>query len=246
MKQIFSMYIIIMLLSASAIHALTGEEILDKMDDNREYKTMTCSAIMEIHINDKVRTKNMKIEGELEGDKSFVEFVNPEDEGTKYLMLDENLWIYFPEENDVVKISGHMLKEGMMGSDVSYEDALEGDLLSEKYDIKIKSEEKFKDMDCWVIELNAKVKKVPYYKRIMYVDKNDFVCWKEEMYAKSGKLLKESSVLEVKKIDGRNFPVKSEVVNKLRKNSKTIFIMSDIKFNVPFEDNYFSMRTLRK
>lgn len=246
MKYIKYLIVSVFVFGIGNVYALTGEEILDKMDDNREYKTMVCNAKMEIHINDEVRTKNMKIEGMLEGDKSFVEFTNPEDEGTKYLMIDENLWIYFPEEEEVVKISGHMLKEGMMGSDVSYEDALEGDLLSDKYDIKIKSEEKYNNMDCWVIELNAKVKKVPYYKRIMYVDKNDFVCWKEEKYAKSGKLLKVSKVLEVQKIDGRNFPVKSEVVNKLRKNSKTIFIMNDLKFNVPFEDGYFSMRTLRK
>lgn len=238
--------ILLSLLFVSGSYALTGEEILNKMDNNREYKTMTCKASMEIHINGKIRVKNMTIEGELEGDKSIVEFTNPEDEGTKYLMLDENLWIYFPEEEDVVKISGHMLKEGMMGSDVSYEDALEGDLLSEKYKITIQGEEKYKDMDCWKILLEAKVKKVPYYKRVMYVDKKDFVCWKEEMYAKSGKLLKESKVLEVKKIGNRNFPVKSEVVNKLRKNSKTVFTMSEIKFDVPFEKDYFSMRTLRK
>lgn len=234
------------LISVSAVSALTGEEILKKMDGNRKYKTMSCKATMDIHIKDKVRQKNMRIEGQLEGDKSIVTFTNPEDEGTKYLMLDESLWIYFPEEEDVVKISGHMLKEGMMGSDVSYEDALEGDLLFEKYNITIKSEEKYKEKDCWVILLEAKVKKVPYYKRIMYVDKTDFVCWKEEMYAKSGKLLKESLVLEVQKIDGRNYPVKSEMVNKLRKNSKTVFTMSELKFDVPFEKGYFSMRTLRK
>ena len=54
-----------------------------------------------------------------------MEFTNPEDRGTRYLKRDKNLWIYFPKEQDTVKISGHLLKEGMMGSDVSYEDALE-------------------------------------------------------------------------------------------------------------------------
>ena len=237
---------IIILLNSINIFALTGEEILEKMDLNRNYKTMTANATMEIHIKEKVRTKLMSIKGMAEGKKSIVEFLNPEDEGTKYLMLDDNLWIYFPEEEDVVKISGHMLKEGMMGSDVSYEDALENDLLSEKYKITATGEEKYKDNDCHVITLEAKIKKVPYYKRVMYVDKKDFVCWKEEMYAKSGKLLKESIVLEVAEIAGRKFPVKSEMINKLRKNSKTIFTMTDIKFDVKFEKDMFTMRNLRK
>lgn len=240
------MITVIILVYLTGIFALTGQEILKKMDFNRDYKTMTANAIMEIHIDDKIRTKSMSIKGMAEGKKSIVEFLNPEDEGTKYLMLDDNLWIYFPEEEDVVKISGHMLKEGMMGSDVSYEDALENDLLSDKYDITITGEEKFMDKDCYVITLEAKVKDAPYYTRIIYVDKVDFVGLKEEMYAKSGKLLKESVVLETAEIAGRKYPVKSEMINKLRKNSKTVFILSDLKFDVIFDKDIFTMRNLRK
>lgn len=238
---------LLILIKISNIFALTGEEILAKMDSHRDYKSITYIGTMEIHVNDKVRTKALKTEA-LGGSetKAIVEFTNPEDEGTKYLMLDKNLWIYFPEEEDVVKISGHMLKEGMMGSDVSYEDALESDALSEKYTITLANEEKLNDRQCYVIVLDAKIKKVPYYKRKMWVDKETFVALKEEMYAKSGKLLKVSTVLETKKIGERNFPIKSEMVNKLRKNSKTVFEMKDIVFDKLMDEAKFSMRYLRR
>lgn len=231
----------------TSISALTGEEILNKMDTHRDYKTITYTGIMKIYINDKVRTKNLKTEA-LNSDetKAIVEFTNPEDEGTKFLMLGKNLWIYFPEEEDVVKISGHLLKEGMMGSDVSYEDALESDALSEKYTITLSDEKKLKGRLCYVIVLNAKVKRVPYYKRKMWVDKETFVALKEEMYAKSGKLLKVANVLETKVIDGKNFPVKTEMVNKLRKNSRTVFEMKEIVFDKPMDEGKFSMRYLRR
>ena len=49
-------------------------------------------------------------------EESFVEFTNPEDKGVRYLKTDKNLWMYFPVEQETVKISGHLLKEGMMGS----------------------------------------------------------------------------------------------------------------------------------
>lgn len=226
--------------------AVTGEEILGHMDDNRDHKTISAHATMEIHIDDKVRTKSMEIKGLTKGTRSIVEFTNPEDDGTKYLMIGDNLWIYFPEEEDVVKISGHMLKEGMMGSDVSYEDALESDKLTEKYDIEIVGEETYNDRPCYVIELDATSRDAPYYRRTMWVDKEMFVAWKEEMYAKSGRLLKVARVLDVKKIGDRHFPVKSEMVNKLRKDSKTIFTMSDIKLDVPMDEKTFSMRYLRR
>ncbi len=247
MKKIITPALIILLYTVTQVLALTGEDILAKMDQHRDYKTITYTGIMSIHVKDKVRIKNLQTEA-LGGDetKALVEFTNPEDEGTKFLMLAKNLWIYFPEEEDVVKISGHMLKEGMMGSDVSYEDALESDALSEKYKITLTGEEKFNDRICFVIVLDAKVKKVPYYKRKMWVDKETFVALKEEMYAKSGKLLKVSNVLETKEIGGRNFAVKVEMVNKLRKNSKTVFEITDVVFDKPMDESKFSMRYLRR
>jgi len=65
------------------------------------------------------------------------------------------------------------------------------------------------------------------------------------MYAKSGRLLKEMNVLKIKQFDGKYFPVESEMVNKLRKNSKTVFMMDDIAFDVDFPDNIFSLRNLQ-
>lgn len=196
--KLISAFIITAFLAVPLL-ALTGEEILEKMDFNRDYKTATSKAVMRITIDGAVRTKNMSMKSIIEGSKSIVEFTNPEDRGTKYLMLDDDLWIYFPDEQDVVKISGHMLKEGMMGSDVSYEDALESDKLSDKYTITLSGEETINNKLCYVVDLEAKVKDVPYYKRKMWVGKDDFVAWKEEMYAKSGKLLKVANVLQTKK-----------------------------------------------
>jgi len=225
----------------------TGDEILKNMDIHKDFTSIEYSAIMTIHIKNKTRSKSLRVLS-INGDetKAVVEFTNPEDEGTKYLMIEKNLWIYFPEEEDVVKISGHMLKEGMMGSDVSYEDALESDVLSKKYTVTLSGEEHINNKDCYILTLNAKVKKVPYDKRKMWVDKNSFVALKEEMYAKSGKLLKVSNVLEMKKINGRNIATKIEMVNVLRKDSKTVFTMENIIFDQPLDENIFTIRYLRK
>jgi outer membrane lipoprotein-sorting protein len=225
----------------------TGYEILKKMDTHKDFTSIEYSAIMEIHIKNKIRTKSLKVLS-LSGDetRAIVEFTNTEDEGTKYLMIAKNLWIYFPEEEDVVKISGHMLKEGMMGSDVSYEDALESDALSDKYTVTLSGEENINSQDCYVLTLDAKVKKVPYYKRKMWVDKNTFVALKEEMYAKSGKMLKVSNVLEMENINGRNIATKVEMVNVLRKDSRTVFTMQNIIFDKPLDEKIFTLRYLRK
>ncbi|MBN1603004.1 MAG: outer membrane lipoprotein-sorting protein [Chitinispirillaceae bacterium] len=165
---------------------------------------------------------------------------------TKYLMIGENLWIYFPSENDIVKISGHLLKDGMMGSDVSYEDALKSDDLHKKYSVSIVGDTTINQRPCYQIVLNGITRNVPYYKRRMSVDKEWFISWRDEMYSKSGKLLKVSMIKDVKKFSDRYFPVKSEIVNMLRKNSKTTFEMENLKFNEIIDESIFSIRHLSR
>jgi outer membrane lipoprotein-sorting protein len=236
----------VMGMMVSLLWAIDGEELLKKMDVNRDWKSIVSTAKMEIILDDETRVKTMEIAGISDGNKSLVRFTNPEDEGTKYLMLGDNLWIYFPEENDVVKISGHMLKEGMMGSDVSYEDALEADKLSEKYAVEITGEKTYEGHDCYLLTLTAKVKDAPYFKRVMWVEKKRFVAWKEESFAKSGRLLKTSRILAVKKVGGMWYPVKVEMVNALRKNSRTVFTTETVEFGKTLADDMFTMRNLRR
>ena len=241
--QIMMLFSVITLTSLS--FALTPDEILSAMDKNRDYGTISYTATMEIHVGGEVRTKTMKTTG-MGTEKALAEFTNPQDKGTKYLKIGKELWIYFPSEQDVVKISGHMLKEGMMGSDVSYEDALEADALHKKYNATLSGDEDFEGHACYVLTLDATVKDAPYYKRRMWVDKILFIQWKEEMYGKSGTLLKVSHVLDVKKIGVRHFPTKIEMVNKLRKDTKTVFEMSDVVFDVKLDNNIFSLQNLQR
>lgn len=225
--------------------AISPEEILSAIDKNRDYGTISYTATMEIHVGGEVRTKTMKTLGS-GTEKALAEFTNPSDKGTKYLKINKELWIYFPSEQDVVKISGHMLKEGMMGSDVSYEDALDADALHKKYTATLSGEEGFEGHPCYMLTLDATVRDAPYYKRKLWVDKELFIQRKEEMYAKSGTLLKVSHVLEVKKIGARHFPVKIEMINKLRKDTKTVFEMSDVAFDVKLDKNIFTMQNLQR
>ena len=153
---------------------------------------------MEITIGGETRYKTMNALAQ-GSTKAFVEFTNPEDRGVRYLKRDKNLWIYFPREQDTVKISGHLLKEGMMGSDVSYEDALESSDYAEKYTAALKQDETV-GTACFVVELTAKVDTAAYDRRVLWIDAERYVTLKQEMYAKSGRLLKVSNTLKVDRV----------------------------------------------
>ena len=223
----------------------SGDEILKRMDANTSYRSIEYDGTLAIYSGGSVRTKEMKATA-MGTSKALAEFTNPEDKGTKFLKIDKNLWIYFPSEQDTVKISGHMLKEGMMGSDVSYQDALESDDLFKKYAVTVSGEEAVDGRQCYVLTLTATVKDVQYETRKMWVDEERFVALRQDMYAKSGKLLKVSRVLEVQKVGDRWFPVKEDISDQLKQGSRTEFIMADVRFDVPVHESAFSLRNLSR
>ena len=102
------------------------------------------------------------------------------------LRLQDRLWIYSPSTDRIIQLSGHLLRQSLMGSDLSYEDMMEERKLSEIYNATIVGEEKIEDRDVWKMELTALVDDINYFKRILWVDKQRYVPLKEDLFAKSG------------------------------------------------------------
>jgi outer membrane lipoprotein-sorting protein len=230
---------------AMPLTAQSAEDILSRVDSNESYRSISYSGRMEITIGGETRYKTMDSIA-LGSDKAFTEFTNPEDRGTRYLKLGKELWIYFPKEQDSVKISGHLLKEGMMGSDLSYEDALESRDLKAKYSAVLKGKETVDGRDCFVIELSAKIASAAYDKRVLWIDAERFVNLKEEMYAKSGRLLKVARTIGVAKLGSRWFPSNVEYESRLRANTKTVFSMAKIELDAAVDPKRFTMAALTR
>ena len=223
--------------------------LLKKVDDNEIYKTIQYEADMIIDYNGKRFVKTMKAWARQNSD-SFVEFTNPEDRGTRYLKRAGRLYVYSPDIEQVMLISGHMLKESMMGSDLSYEDAIENEGLSVRYDPVLAGSGDWifngTNRDCWILDLTAKKKTESYPKRKLWIDKQTGDLLHYELYALSGAKLKEYTMLKVQVIAGRRFPVEMEMRDLLRRGSKTTFVMRNVVMDEPIADSVFSQRNLER
>jgi negative regulator of sigma E activity len=144
------------------------------------------------------------------------------------------------------RIAGHMLRQSMMGSDFSYDDFTENERLTDLYKISLTGSDTFSEQNCYVLELTAKVEEVAYYKRKMWIIKDTYMPVKTELYAKSGKLMKEFNVLETRQIGKRDFPVRLRMVNKLRKDTYTELVFDEIKLDTAIPDKYFSTGYLER
>jgi len=237
--------ITVMLLTAVAIYSQTAEELLRRVDTNEIYTTIEYEGEIIIEYQGRRYVKALKAWGR-GNTHSFIEFTNSEDRGTKYLRRDGRLYVYSPDTEGVMLISGHMLKESMMGSDMSYEDTINNDTLSSRYDPVLDGSERWNGRDAWVLELTAKKRTESYPKRKLWIDKETGDLLHYELYALSGAKLKEYTLIKVEVIAGRRFPVVGEMRDLLRKDSKTTFTMKNVVLDRPIADSVFSQRNLER
>ncbi len=223
-----------------------ANQILEKVDQNMISDNQVYESMMIVHGRRNDRTITSK--GWTKGDeKAMTEYLSPAREaGTKMLKLEDQLWIYSPSTDRTILISGHMLRQSVMGSDMSYEDMMEDRKLQEMYTANVTGSAQIDGRDTWVLELNAKVEDAAYQSRKMWIDQERFVPLKEELYAKSGQLLKKTTMKDVEKIDGRWYPKTVVYKDMLKDGAGTEFTLIEVKFNQDIPDYIFSKASLKK
>ncbi|MCK8824146.1 outer membrane lipoprotein-sorting protein [Fuchsiella alkaliacetigena] len=223
---------------------LTAEEIMERVDENEYLESARMEAKM--IIEDRGRETIKEMYSYTKGENSLSEFTNPRDRGTRYLKLGDDLWMYFPAAEDLVSISGHMMREGMMGSDFSYEDIMESQRLTELYNFELQGEEVINGRDTYVVSAVAREDKdASYYQRKIWIDQERFVILKEEYFSTGGRLLKVMEVKEVKEFPGQRwFPVEVVMNNKLKAESKTTLQIKELDFDYDIPESKISLETL--
>jgi outer membrane lipoprotein-sorting protein len=226
--------------------APSGDWILQKIDENIGSDNKISHSLM--IIRGRRGSRSVESRSWIQGDeKSFTEYLAPPREaGTKMLKLEDQLWTYSPSTDRTILISGHMLRQSVMGSDLSYEDLMDDRKLRQMYDARVIGEEEHDERACWVLELTSKEADVAYHSRRIWVDKERFVSLKEDRFAKGGKLLKRTEVKDVQRREGRWIPTKIVFKDMLKTGEGTEFILEEVQFNAEIPDHVFTKASLRR
>ena len=110
----------------------------------------------------------------------------------------------------------------------------------------IDGEEKVDGRSCWKMTLNAKSPDITYAKRLVWVDEQTYIPLKQELYAVSGMLLKTWTMGDVHLVDGRQWPSRMVIEDKLQQGSSTELVFDSVKFSVPLQEEVFSTRWLER
>ena len=239
------------MLVASAIFLLSfidpdAKVILDKVDKNMSSINRIIESEMIIHGRRTSRTIT-SVSYSVGNKQSFTEYLTPpREQGTKMLKLENQLWIYSPSTDRIIQIAGHMLRQSVMGSDLSYEDMMDDRKLTEIYTATATGNETIDGRNTYVLELKAKVDDAAYYSQKIWVDTERYVPLKQEMFARSGQLLKRTSLSDVKLVQGRWFPMSMVYKDVLKDGSGTEFRITSAKFDQDIPEYIFTKAALKQ
>ena len=242
------LWVLVLMLRPLGLAAQTpsGDEVLRRVDRNMFAESRILVSQMIIHGRRETRTVESKSWQRGTTD-AYTEYLAPaREKGTKMLKLGDNLWTYDPGTDRTIMISGSMLRQSVMGSDLSYEDMMEDPRLEHSYTATISGTETVDGRSCWVVELKAKVENIAYETRRVWVDVERWVPLREDLYAKSGRLLKTIRLFDVREQQGRWMPMRALYREVLKEGGGTEFVIESVEFDAPLPGYLFSKAALRR
>ncbi|GHV72806.1 hypothetical protein AGMMS49940_01080 [Spirochaetia bacterium] len=160
----------------------------------------------------------------------IIEFLTPASvKGTRFLTMEnrsgaDDRFIFLPELNKVRRIAAGEGSGSFMGTDLSYDDISSADREVDKDTHRLLKEESLNGDVCYVIESIPKDGTYQYGKIISWIDKNNSVTRKLELYDKKNTLQKVFETLELKDVQGRLSPWVTKMTTLSAGTFTTIYI----------------------
>ncbi|MFW6208630.1 MAG: outer membrane lipoprotein-sorting protein [Spirochaetota bacterium] len=230
-------------LPAAAAPDETAEQVIRKLEENQVHETARSEGKMIINdrFGEKVTTFKSWAEGE---EKTLIEFTSRQERGQKILRTNDEIYLYFPDAAEVIRLQGAALRDSVLGSDMSYEDMTGGKGILDDYHAELLGTENVDERQCYKIELTAKGRGVAYPKENIWIDTEMYVTRKVHMFSLSGKLLKEMRIQDYTTQSGKTFPVRFVIEDKMKRNSSTEFVIESIEIGADIPASRFSLEEL--
>lgn len=253
--------LIITLLLATSLFALTGEEIAQKVHDREDGDNATSNMkmiLIDKSNNQRVRELKKFSKDRGEDTLNLMFFLSPSDvKDTAFLTYDyedsnkdDDQWLYLPALQKVKRIASSDKSSSFMGSDFTYSDMTSRNV--EDYSYKIMKEVKIGGHKTWQMMVTPKSEKVidetGYTKSIVFVRQDNFVIIQALNYVKAGKKLKYMMIKDLEQIDGVWTTKEIQMITKKGRKTlhRTIIKFSGIKYNQKLDESLFTTRTLKK
>ena len=223
--------------------AQTAEDIVARLQANQVFRTSRIQGVMTV--TDRFGTKETRFISYGRGDaEALIEFTSTEEKGQKILRTKDEIYLFYPDAEEVIRLQGAAFRDAVLGSDMSYEDLTGGKTLLETYRVSLEATEAVDGAECYRIRMEAKARNVAYPVQVMWVDPKLWAARRMQQFSLAGRLLKEISLGNFQAVAGRTVATRMVLEDKLKKNSRTVFVVEKIDVDIPLDPKLFSLEHL--
>jgi outer membrane lipoprotein-sorting protein len=228
-----------------AFAQLKAEDVVRRLEQNQVHGTAKSSGRLLITNQFGTRTKTFNVWSE-GADKLLLEFTNKEERGQKLLRLKDEIYVYYPRSNSVVRIQGGALKDSIFGSDFTYEDLTGEKGILDLYKVEFADPptETIGGKACYHLKLTG-IASVAYPFQELWVETDRFVTRKAVYYSLTREPLKTLEVTETMEQKGKVFPSRFVMTDLVKKGSSTEFVIESIQIDVPLDPKQFTLERLK-
>lgn len=221
----------------------SAEEIVRRFDENQIYDTARIEAEMIVHdrFGEKRTTMVIYQEGR---SNTLIEYTSREERGQKVLRTEDEIYLYYPDAAELIRLQGAALRQSMLGSDISYEDMTGNKTILDTYDVSLLGEEAVGGRRSYKLRFEAVSRDVAYPEQLVWIDAERYLILRSHMFSLSGRKLKEVTTEEVAEIEGKWIPTEQTIRDVLKSNSYTEFILADVELDVQLPRGIFSLERL--
>lgn len=228
---------------ASAQGAETAESVVRKLEANQVFDTARIEARLTV-TSRLGKTENEFTSWSRAGGDALLEITSGPDRGQKVLRQGQNVYLYYPDADEVIWLKGSALKNSVMGSDFSYEDLTDDKTILQRFDALLSGREDFGGRPCWKLTLTAKSRNETYAKEELWVDAERFVTLHAVLYSASGKAIRDLVSSDVRTVNGKNVPFSTVMTDLLKKNSTTAMSILAAEIGLAIPEAYFNREKL--
>lgn len=257
MKRINILTIVLLIFVSSTAFSQTAREISDKSADQIDFDAMEMTltlTIIDAKGRERIRKVSTASKSFKEINKTIIKITSPADvKGTTMLIYDykakdDDMWIYMPALRKTRRIVSSEKGKSFMGSEFSNADMSRPN--ANDFNYKMLPSAQYKGHDCWKIETTCKDEDIEdengYIKRIAWIEKQTYLCYKIDFYDFSGDLYKTQTIDGYEKqANGKYFAFDMKMENK-QNSRKSIMKINKFQLSSNLSESAFTPAMLSK
>jgi len=226
---------------AQAANDPQARAAVDRVGQLFSSKSSVATVNMQITNEDGHRDISMKIWSL--GDKTLVRITSPQDEaGMAILKVGSDIRYYLPKSKRTVRVPASMATTSWMGSDFTIDDLVKESFLTRDYLINSSFEGNRGGVAVHEYTLTPKPDAVVVWgKIVLQIRQADSVPTWQGFYDEDGKLVRQLTFSDYKKMDGRLIPTRMIMQPTDKPGARTTVDYQDIAFNIPISEGTFSL-----